>query len=235
MLTPTQEATGATTWTTLASGPMADFSLARNSSGYAFASTGQNTNGQLGDGSTTSAQRFDRVSPLRSFQPLPVELAAFTAARTGPAAVRLTWATASERDNASFGIEASADGASFRHLGFVAGAGSLASAHTYSFADATAAATYYRLAQTDADGRVTYSPVRFVPSGATTSQLVLVPNPVAGGPVRALGLPAEALLSVYNSLGQLVRPAAATLSVAGPPAGVYLVRAGNRAARLVVE
>jgi len=37
-------------------------------------------------------------------------------------------------------------------------------------------------------------------------------------------LPSGATLEVYNALGQVVRPAATTLEVAGLPAGVYLVR-----------
>jgi len=44
----------------------------RTASGAAFASAGLNNTGQLGDGTTTNAPRFDRQSPLVSLQPLPV-------------------------------------------------------------------------------------------------------------------------------------------------------------------
>ncbi|GAB3871091.1 hypothetical protein GCM10028824_20490 [Hymenobacter segetis] len=234
--TPTQEATLGTGWTTLAPGPAASFSLIRTPSGYNFASTGQNPSGQLGDGTTTSASRFDRLNPLRSLQPLPVELVSFSARRTGPTAVALAWATASEKNNAGFVVEKSADGRAFVRRGFVAGAGSSTAPHAYTFADADApTAAYYRLAQTDANGTVTHSPVQFVPAADAPATLVLVPNPAHGGPVQVLGAPAGSLLLVYNSLGQLVRPAAPALDVAGLPAGVYVVRAGTRAARLVVE
>jgi len=148
--TPTQEATLGTGWATLATGCRSISSLARTASGLAFASTGNNGAGQLGDGTTTDASRFDRLSPLSSFQLLPVR-----------------------------------------------------------------------------------------PAGLAPTTLVLAPNP-AQGAVRALGLPAGATLAVYNALGQLVRPAAAALDVAGLPAGVYVVRAqvpgaAPQAARLVIE
>ena len=241
---PTREATLGTGWTLLASGPHADCSLARTASGYVFASAGANTSGQLGDGTTTIARRFDRVSPLRSFQPLPVELTAFTARRTGPATVALAWATASETNNAGFTVEKSVDGVSFATLGFVAGAGTSATAHAYAYTDAAApAAAYYRLAQRDADGAVSYAPVQFVPAAdgvAGAAQLVLAPNP-ASGAVQGLGLGAGATLEVLDGLGRTVRTApAGALSVAGLPAGLYLVRATApgqpaRTARLVVE
>ncbi|RZK47901.1 MAG: T9SS type A sorting domain-containing protein, partial [Hymenobacter sp.] len=108
----------------------------------------------------------------------------------------------------------------------------------YTYTDGQAPGrTYYRLAQHDADGTTTYSPVAVV-EGAATS-LTLYPNP-AHGAVQALGLAPDAVLAVYDGLGRAVRPAAATLDVAGLPAGIYLVRAtaphqAPQTVRLVVE
>jgi alpha-tubulin suppressor-like RCC1 family protein len=234
--TPTQEATGRTDWATLAVGPAGYTSLARTASGLNFASTGYNNRGQLGDGTTTNANRFSRLSPLTDFQPLPVVLTRFSARRAGPALVQLAWATASEQGNAGFGIERAADGVQFQRLAFVAGAGSSLAAHAYAYPDPSPTAAYYRLAQTDAAGTVNYSPVQYV-AGAedlAPAALLLVPNP-AHGLVQALGQPAGTPLTLYNGLGQLVRPATTRLDVAGLPAGIYVVRAGSLAARLVVE
>ena len=237
-----QEATGGTSWTTLGVGSTGNFSLVRTTSAQDLLSTGANEAGQLGDGTITTATRFDRLVPLRTMaqltSPLPVVLVRFGAQRTGPATATLTWATASETGNIGFRVEKSADGVAFVPLGFVAGAGNSAAARSYTFTDAQATGlSYYRLAQLDQDGTVTYSPTQTV-AGAATS-LTLVPNP-ARGPVQVLGLPSGATLEVYNALGQVVRPAATTLEVAGLPAGVYLVRATaaqqpSQTARLVVE
>jgi alpha-tubulin suppressor-like RCC1 family protein len=241
--TPTQEVTQATNWTTLANSNAGNFSLARTPSGLTLASTGSNSNGQLGDGSSvTFDTRFDHIIQLTATpQPLPVQLVSFQARRTGAATVVLNWVTATELANAGFGVERSLDGVSFSRLGFVAGAGSSSSSLSYAFPDnAALSAAYYRLAQTDIDGTVTFSPVQFVGAESdAAARLQLVPNP-ASGPVQALGLPTGASLALYDALGRLVRPAAATLDVAGLAPGVYVVRAQApgqpaQSARLLVQ
>jgi len=73
--TPTREISLGTGWTTLGTGSTVSFSLVRTASAQTFASAGYNGGGQLGDGTTTDAYRFDRLSPLLSLQPLPVLLA----------------------------------------------------------------------------------------------------------------------------------------------------------------
>jgi hypothetical protein len=238
-----QEATQGTSWTTLGVGNTGNFSLVRTASAQALASTGANEAGQLGDGTTTTAMRFDRLVPLQTVmqlvpQPLPMVLVRFEAQRTGPATAVLTWATASESGNLGFRVEKSEDGVAYASLGFVAGAGSSPVAHTYTFTDAQATGLrYYRLAQLDQDGVVHYSPTQVVAGAAT--HLALVPNP-ARGPVQVLGLPAGATLEVYDALGRAVRPATTALEVAGLAPGVYVVRAtapqqAPQTARLVVE
>lgn len=240
---PTQEATGATSWTTLGVGN-GDFSLARTASAQNLASTGRNADGQLGDNSSTDATLFDRVILLQSAAgPLPVELVSFAAWRAGPATVALAWHTATEKNNAGFTVEKSIDGRTFRAVGFVAGAGSTSSLHAYSYTDANAAAAaYYHLAQADTKANhVTYSPVQFVaasPEAATA--LVLLPNPAyAAGQV--LGLPAATTLTLLDALGHEVRTfSAPAFDVTGLPAGLYLLRAtapeqAPRTARLLVN
>ncbi|MGI4864963.1 MAG: T9SS type A sorting domain-containing protein [Janthinobacterium lividum] len=69
---PTQEATLSTAWAQLGTSTSTVASLVRTASGLHFASAGNNSYGQLGDGTTTNWPRFDRMSPLVSLQPLPV-------------------------------------------------------------------------------------------------------------------------------------------------------------------
>ena len=68
--------------------------------------------------------------------PLPVALTAFTATAAGPAAVRLAWATASERNSAVFEVERSLDGRGFGRIGSVAAAGSSSAPRRYELLDA---------------------------------------------------------------------------------------------------
>ncbi len=88
--------------------------------------------------------------------PLPVELVAFTAQATD-GGVRLKWETATERNNDFFTLERSTDAERFQLVGRVRGAGNSAELRQYEFLDATPqpGLNYYRLWQTDYDGRAT--------------------------------------------------------------------------------
>ncbi len=112
---------------------------------------------------------------------LPVRLLAFEAQAAGPAAVRLSWATASEAGSAHFEVQRRAEGGAWGTLGRVAAAGSSAVRRTYDYLDAGASAgrCYYRLRQVDQDGAATYSPVQAVTLGA--GGLALYPNPATRG------------------------------------------------------
>ncbi|GAA4373594.1 hypothetical protein GCM10023186_04360 [Hymenobacter koreensis] len=70
----------ATNWAQVSTG--SSHTLAVRADGTLWA-WGSNSIGQLGDGTTTDANRFDRVSPLLSALPLPVALVSFTAGRDG--------------------------------------------------------------------------------------------------------------------------------------------------------
>jgi hypothetical protein len=170
--------------------------------------------------------------------PLPVVLVSFEARRVG-ATVACAWATASEARNSHFVVERSLDGASFAALGTVAGQGTSAAAHTYTFVDAqpAAGAAYYRLRQVDTDGMASYSPVVVVQGGevAAPTEVVAVPNPSTGQFALLTNLPASGQLrgTVVNMLGQSVLvlneqlPAGAArlpLDLSAQPAGVYLVQ-----------
>lgn len=95
-----------------------------------------------------------------SVAPLPVELLYFTA-NPGYNSIMLEWATATETNNDYFTIEKSTDGKNFSIAGLVDGAGTSAYTNTYSFEDAEAqeGIWYYRLKQTDHNGKCTYSKI----------------------------------------------------------------------------
>ena len=85
-------------------------------------------------------------------------------------------------------------------------------------------------------GTSAYSAVRAVAVGQ--ADLLLYPNPAAG-PATLRGATPGAPVQVLDALGRVVLGAPAdaegTAVLAGLPAGVYVVRAGSPAVRLVVE
>jgi CSLREA domain-containing protein len=92
---------------------------------------------------------------------LPVELTTFDA-RVHGESVDLTWATASETNNAGFAVQRkSAPDTAFERVGFVEGHGTTARTQHYQFEDAArpyeARRITYRLKQVDIDGTAHYS------------------------------------------------------------------------------
>ncbi|MDB5235873.1 MAG: C-terminal target protein [Hymenobacter sp.] len=178
--------------------------------------------------------------------PLPVELTDFTATAEGKATVRLAWATATEKNSALFEVERSLNGTAFDRIGGVPAAGNSSAPRSYVLLDAKllagVALLYYRLRQVDADGTFTYSPMRAVAlsGGTPSSELTLAPNP--GRSTTLAGVQVGATVEVYDALGRLVLTAkadvtgkAALLLPANLTSGVYVVRTGSHALRLLVE
>ncbi|MDB5267543.1 MAG: hypothetical protein JWP58_583, partial [Hymenobacter sp.] len=195
---------------------------------------------------TTVTDHFSEFYLTGASFPLPVELTAFTAIPAGPAAVRLAWATATEKNSRAFDIERSLNGETFARIGTVAAAGSSSSPRAYELLDAKlptgAAQLYYRLKQVDADGTFNYSPVRTVALTGATAGLSLYPNPAPHGAATLTGARPGTVVTVVDALGRPVLSAtadaagtAALALPAGLPAGVYVVRAGTQALRLGVE
>lgn len=97
----------------------------------------------------------------------------------------LSWNTANEINNAGFGIERSANGVNFSNIGFVASKaieGNTNTTQQYQFADKRILSgnNYYRLKQTDKDGKFTYSNIVVLKAGKTQQLEIgtIYPNPV---------------------------------------------------------
>jgi uncharacterized protein (DUF2141 family) len=191
------------------------------------------------------ADHFSEFYLTGSSAPLPVELTAFTATAAGPAAVRLAWATASEKNSASFEVERSLNGKAFARVGTLAAAGSSATPRRYGLLDGKlpigATLLYYRLRQVDLDGTFSYSPVRTVALTGAAAGLALFPNPTHGA-ATLTGAQPGAVVTVLDALGRQVLTAPADAAgtavlalPAGLASGVYVVRTGSQALRLTVE
>ncbi|TDN36258.1 T9SS type A sorting domain-containing protein [Hymenobacter sp. UV11] len=173
---------------------------------------------------------------LNGVAPLPVELVAFGAQRTGSSVV-CNWATATENDNNHFSVERSLDGQTFRALGSVAGAGTSSLQHSYRFVDAQPVSTlaYYRLHQVDNSGHDSYSPVISVAGLTASVELTAAPNPTDGQLNVTLSIPeattirgtlstvlGSSVLSFEQTIGAGLQ--VLPLDLRTLPAGVYLLR-----------
>jgi hypothetical protein len=182
--------------------------------------------------------------PLATAAPLPVTLLDFTAQLAGRV-VQLDWHTASEQNAARFEVERSLDATTFTRVGALPAAGTSSVAHAYAFTDAAlpagATTLYYRLRQVDVDGTSSYSPVRVVALAPSAAGLALFPNPTTRL-TTLTGTGAHASVQVLDALGRTVLTATADADGVAPLAlpaglapGVYVVRTGSQALRLLLE
>lgn len=151
---------------------------------------------------------------------IPVELTSF-AAIGNKNGVELRWETASETNNRGFDIEKSMDGLIFSKIGFVNGNGTTTQRSSYQFIDKSplTGKQFYRLKQIDFNGTFDYSKVVEI-SPAVPQEFTLgqnYPNPFNPSTTINFGVPVESeiTLSIYNSLGQLVKVVASGIYQAG--------------------
>jgi len=103
-----------------------------------------------GDGLANNCPGFDGV-------PLPVELMSFSY-KSSPEFLELEWVTATEINNDFFTIERSSDLYAWEIVGYVQGVGTTSEMQHYSYRDHSPreGISYYRLKQTDFDGKFEY-------------------------------------------------------------------------------
>ncbi|RYU78271.1 T9SS type A sorting domain-containing protein [Hymenobacter persicinus] len=183
-----------------------------------------------------NTSEYSGVFTVSSNQPLPVELKEF-AAKAVKNDARLSWTTASERNNDHFTVERSIAGGDFVAIGTVKGQGSTTQEHSYSFTDAGVGAkysgtVYYRLQQVDTDGTISTSPVRTLSFTAQVAgEFQLYPNPTTEASTLDLStLPAGSYqVTVVDMTGRTISTSTCagglshTLSLEQAPRGTYVV------------
>lgn len=203
-----------------------------------------------GNGGTTGNATIGTVisaGPITSFSPitlgsstldnpLPVELVTFSADIIDQL-VQLNWTTASELNNDYFFIQRSANGTEFENIGKVQGAGTKSSTTHYQFVDEIPLpdVAYYRLRQTDFDGKTSFSSVVSVDL-SNISGFGIYPNPVSYG--TDVKLSRKGNYVVINNLGVIVMKLtnSSLLEISSLAPGVYSIRnASGSVKRLVIQ
>ena len=137
--------------------------------------------------------------------PLPVELMDFSCAPANNG-ITLYWRTASETNNRFFTIQHSMDGISFTTIYQTPGAGNSTTDRSYSYTDTNTlgGTNYYRLQQTDFDGKTqTFN----VTSCTSARQIAgnIFPNPASGSFTITIGSSQEPqTLAMYDVVGRKV-------------------------------
>lgn len=166
---------------------------------------------------------------------LPVELVSFTATPQDNQ-IALKWTTADEVNNKGFAVERSTDGVNYQTIGWVNGNGNANVTNHYLFNDVYVQPDilyYYRLKQTDFDGKEKLSLTRTARLTSSAVKIMLNPNPAVQGKVALFisGIQNAVSVKMYNIQGQLVKTWSqvnaherqATLDLQGLKAGTYLI------------
>lgn len=194
------------------------------------------TTGNTSSGTVTTAGTVSSFSPFAlastsMVNPLPIELASFSAAAKDETVV-LNWTTASEHHSNYFVVERSADLKSFESIGEISAAGVSTQRKQYSHTDAypMTGQNYYRLKFVDADGSFSYSKVQVVDMMIGLS---VFPNPSNG----VFNLNQQQEFTVLDATGivRLESDKQSVIDLTSAPAGVYYLITRNGERRKLVK
>lgn len=173
---------------------------------------------------------------------LPVELIDFSANVENDVVV-LQWATASEQNNDFFTVERSRDLNNWNEIANVEGAGNSTSTITYSLLDSKPlpGISYYRLKQTDYDGKFSYSSAQSV-SFDNNEQVFVFPNPF-DSKITVQGSKEDLeSIEIFNTVGQKIKTIQQSdkngsnevvIDTSELEEGTYLLKTKTRSIRIV--
>lgn len=164
---------------------------------------------------------------------LPVVWESFSAVNVEKR-VRLNWRTTTERDNAAFAIQRSANGRDFVVIGEAAAASNGDVANDYEFYDdrPISGVSYYRIAQVDFSGSTSFTEIRELQRDAAP-ELSAYPNPVTDILTIALPAATQGNVLIIDALGRLMKQVPVNgleqlrIPVQDLPAGQYVLRTEN--------
>lgn len=178
-----------------------------------------------------------------AFSLLPLIWLHFSAEVNAHKAVNLSWSVSAMENHDFFSVERSADGVNWSVLpnlvvaadSFSGEAAGAMEGFESKDPEPLTGTSYYRIRQTDFDGTSSLSTVVTVHFGPT--DFSVFPNPVSSqSSLTISGLEDGQVVQLFTPAGQLVRQSIAgpEFSLRGLLPGVYTLRAGDRARRVVV-
>ena len=190
------------------------------------------------------SNNFHVASTDATNSPLPIELLSFNATLKN-SEVELKWSTASETNNDYFTIERARDIEHFEPIITHDGQGTSKELSHYKVMDPSPlyGRSYYRLKQTDFDGKFTYSELKTIDyDGPEFATLTAFPNPLTDPTlnikIEGLDEAGDLPLQILNLQGQTVFEKVINIETPGiiteeisrdnfPSSGLYIIKAGK--------
>ncbi len=166
---------------------------------------------------------------------LPVSWQSISVSLQSNNSVSINWVVDQQINSKDYTIEHSADGQTWSDIGTIESTGNTTSAQAYSFNDINpfSGSTYYRIRQTDFDGKTNFSLIKTITINAT-NQVAIWPNPAT----EIVNIQKEAaagnnnfMAEIFNQSGQkvsgtLLHGGVNPVNIAALPAGYYIVHIG---------
>jgi Secretion system C-terminal sorting domain len=203
--------------------------------GTAGVNAGTTSNPQVNRTGLTAANLTNTffLGSVNTSSPLPITLISFTASVKNSEVI-LNWSTAQEINNDYFTIQRSKDINGWESIEKVSGSGTSSHINYYTGYDRVPCAgiSYYRLMQTDLDGKQTYSFIRSVNLGIQTG-ISVYPNPASHFITINFYQTDTYQVSLFNNSGQMmmapvfVNGNKTSISVLNYPDGIYFIRVSH--------
>lgn len=164
---------------------------------------------------------------------VPVVLTSFKATET-KSGVKLNWETSSEQDNAYFLVEYSSNGSVFNSTAKITGAGTTNAIRKYEYLHQFPAENnYYRLAQTDFDGRVKYSSVIYLGLTMPKKHLSVFFNSLKNNiQIINYSIEAGSMYLISDAKGNVLKKGnllSSEIQLGFIPSGIYYLKIINKA------
>jgi hypothetical protein len=190
--------------------------------------TGTSASGTVTSSPAVSQFGFFTLGTNTALNVLPIQLTTFTAELQGNL-VDLKWETSSEQNCDYYTVERSTDNANFTAIGRVEGNGTTNLVSKYGLQDRNInglTRAYYRLKQTDLDGRTQYSKTILVKFEQATTGFSVYPSPNNGVFNLKGNLQKVKQMQLLNLSGVVVKklPLQTQQSLGDLPPGMYILQ-----------
>jgi hypothetical protein len=161
--------------------------------------------------------------------PLPIELISFDAINNNSSVI-LNWETATEINNDFFEIQHSINNNDWEEIGRIEGNGTTNKLHSYSFTHQSPVkgVNYYRLKQTDFDGKFSFSQIRSVNIGPDKN-IEIYPNP-SNGLIHITNIQNDSKIELIDLNSRLINidiqynDGEAVINIKDLPKSIYFIR-----------
>lgn len=185
-----------------------------------------------------SVGSMSELTLASSANALPLKWVSFNATKQNET-VLLQWATAEEQNTRNFTLLHSSNGISWIAIGTMPASGSSGYQYSYSHINPVSGINYYRILQTDMDGKGSYSNIKTVQFSNSAGPFTILANPVSNN-LLTVQVHSATTLALYGADGAVVWQDKVSagiryIDVSRFAKGAYLLKANLSAQKVILQ